>query len=141
MNLLALLPRVLKTVAKIAGVDVDPIINAITGDNLPPEKRVELETAIMNHELEIKKLDVAALTTLVDEAKAATMSEDKFVRRARPFGLYVAYLFTLMMAVGILFHIVEEGMWTLISGMMVPLYGNAVYYTHNRTKEKMSETN
>lgn len=139
MNLLSLLPKVLQTVARIAGIDVTPIVSAISG--LPPEKKLELETAIMNHELEMQKLDVAALSQLVDEAKAATTSEDKFVRRARPMGLYVAYLITAIIAIGVLLNLVKQETWPLIAEIILPLYGNAAYYSHNRTKEKINEVN
>src|SRR5512143_1720613 len=100
MNLLGLLPTILKAVGKVLGIDVvKQAGDALAGAAIPPEKQVELQLALAAHEEKLKELGIEELKTVLSENLAMIASPDKFVSRARPFGLYTACLITTGMAV------------------------------------------
>ena len=115
------------------------------------EKRVLINSAAKiaaDFELKMEGLSNNALQAIVSLELAATKSEDKYVRRARPTGLYIAYAVTGILALtqtALLIIAVIQGtepIWLdtgAIATLLIPLYGNAMWYTHNRTKEKVEK--
>jgi hypothetical protein len=134
--ILAALPSLLKTIGKITGITkVTEAGDALGATQLPPEKQAELEMALAAHAVELAKVSAGELATIVSESNAATASEDAFVRRARPAGLYVAYAITTALAVAMIAKIpLDTG---AIATLILPLFGNAMWYTHSRTSEKL----
>lgn len=137
LSLLSLLPTVLKTVAKISGLDIfNQAADTVGNLQLSPDKQVELQEAVMAHEVAMRQTDVDSLKALVSEAIADAQSADKYVSRARPTGLYIAYAVTGAIIVSEIFgYKVDHAM---VAELLVPLYGNAGYYMYLRTKEKMN---
>jgi hypothetical protein len=93
VNLLSILPGVLKTVARVTGLA--PLANAadlLSTAQIPPEKQLELQQALMEHELAMKQAAVEEYKATVDVIKTEATSEDKYVRRARPSFLYLMYI-------------------------------------------------
>src|SRR5574341_480663 len=100
MNLLGLLPNVLKAVGKVLGIDVvTQAGDALAGAQIPPEKQVELQLALAAHEEKLKALGIEELKTVLSENLAMIASPDKFVSRARPTMLYVATGITSLLSV------------------------------------------
>jgi hypothetical protein len=75
----------------------------------------------------------------VSEAIAEIGSNDKYVSRARPTGLYIAYTVTLAITAGLLLQ-VKMDLGPVIS-LLTPLFGAGGYYMFLRTKEKMNGGN
>lgn len=141
MSLLKLLPAAVRLAGKVLGIDAGKVADAIEG--VPSEKRAELEAALREHDLELRRIGVEELRLALSESHTLLTSEDKFVRRARPASLYAATVLTsfLVGVVGVLMlrgQSVEWGSIAAIANLILPLWGHAAYYTHNRTKEKMN---
>lgn len=105
------------------------------------------QAAVHVFNIKLEELSNTAFRGLVDLELAAIKSEDRYVRRARPTGLYIAYTVTGLLAItqAVLLIIASvNGTETVvldtgfIATMLVPLYGNAAYYQYNRTREKMN---
>lgn len=135
--LLGLLPKLIKIVGKVTGNDkITEAGDALAGTALTPEQNVQLQIALSEHAVELAKVGADELKALISEAIAATQSEDPWVRRARPMGLYCAYLVTMVLVGAMIFEVkLDTG---AIATLIVPLFGNAAWYTHNRTKEKIA---
>ena len=133
MNLLTLLPGALRAVAKVTGLDiVGKAADALT--NVPESP--ELRAALLEHEQEMKRLSIEELKVALSENLAMIGSADKFVARARPTQVYLAGFITAAIAVAMIFGAkLDTGAILTIIG---PLWGNAAFYTHNRTREKMN---
>jgi len=135
--LLGLLPKLIKTAAGILGVDsVKDVVDTLQNNKLTPEQRVALETALQQHEKEMRALDIEELKQVMSETSLMIQSDDKFVKRARPTGLYVAYACSVAMTVALIAQVHIDP--TAILTLMGPLYGAQGYYMHLRTKEKMN---
>jgi hypothetical protein len=122
--------KIIKAAAGILGVDsVKDVVDAISNNKLTPEQRVAIEAAAQEHEKEMSELALSETNLMIQ-------SEDKYVKRARPTGLYVAYACSITMTVALITgtHIDAAAILTL----MGPLYGAQGYYMHLRTKEKMN---
>lgn len=112
--LFKLLPSIIGGFGKIIGGDkgrkmeeagqiADEVSRQYETGSLPPEKRMALETAIMEHEQKLKeialekyRLEVQDLKEARDVIKTTLRSEDPYVRRARPTFLWLMYLILFM---------------------------------------------
>lgn len=132
--------KIIKAAAGVLGVDsVKDVVDAIQGNKLTPEQRLAIETATQEHEKEMRQLDIEELKEVMSETSLMIQSNDKYVARARPTGLYVAYSCSIAMVIALITgtHIDAAAILTL----MGPLYGAQGYYMHLRTKEKMNGGN
>ena len=100
---------------------------------MPPEQRVAFETKMAEIGLEEFKTEINAK---VDLMKTEIQSKDKFIGRARPTGLYIYYLVTVVAVVALVAGI-ELDTGALVT-IVAPLAGFGGWYTHNRTKEKVN---
>lgn len=140
MNLLKLIPNLLKAAAGILGVDsVKDVVDAISNNKLTPEQRVALDAAMKEHELAMKQVGLDELKTVLSETQLMLASQDKYVSRARPTGLYIAYTCSIAMTIALVTGTSVDA--AAILTLMAPLYGAQGYYMHLRTKEKMNGGN
>ena len=98
---------------------------------LPPEQRV-------NFELQLKQLSLQEFQTeinaKVDLMKAELAQEDKYVKRARPTGLYIFYVAALTVTVALVAGVsMDTGAILTILG---PLGGYGGWYSFNRSQDK-----
>jgi len=129
--------KVVKTAAGLLGVtSVKDLTAAIEGGKLTPEQRVALDAAAKQFEIENRQIDLEQMKQFVSEAVAEINSGDKYVSRARPTGLYLAYVLSGLIVVGMLFKIAIDR--ALVAEIMLPMYGAGGYYMYLRTKEKMN---
>lgn len=135
MNLLSILPGVLKTAAKLLGVDIEGAAKAIVGETLTPEQQVIVEQGLRAHEEEMKRLSIEELKAAMSEGMAMIASPDKYVSRARPTGLYIFYGVSAAIAVGMLFGVKIDP--TAVLTILGPLAGVGGTYVYNRTREKL----
>ena len=105
------------------------------------------QEAVHAFNIKLEELSNDAFKGLVSLELAALQSGDKYVRRARPTGLYIAYtvtgLLALVQSALLILAAVQntDVIWIdsgAIATMLLPLYGNAAWYVYNRTKEKMN---
>lgn len=135
--LIGLLPKILKAAGSILGVDsVKDIVDSLQNNKFTPEQRLQLELAMNEQVKELRQLDIEELKTVMSETSLMIQSDDKFVKRARPTGLYVAYACSVAMTIALIAKIHIDP--TAILTLMGPLYGAQGYYMHLRTKEKMN---
>lgn len=138
--LISLIPKVFKAAAGILGIDsVKDVVDAINNNKLTPEQRVELEQAVQEHTKEMRQLDITELKEVMSETSLMIQSTDKYVARARPTGLYTAYVISLGLAAALVFGVQIDA--TAILTLCAPMYGAQGYYMHLRTKEKMNGGN
>jgi hypothetical protein len=135
--LLSLIPGVLKTIARVAGIDIfDKAADALKNLNLSPEKQLELQNSMQTHEAEMERLNIEAMKVAMQESLAMVASEDKFVKRARPFGLYSFYLASLaLVAAQIAGAAIDPA---AILTILAPLAGVGGTYIYKRTQEKLN---
>lgn len=142
MNLLGLIPDVLKTIGKITGIGIfNDAGDALAPEKvsaLPPETQLALTTALQKHQEAMRGFDIEELKTYISESLAEINSTDKYTSRARPTGVYAATIITFLMAVGMLCGIKLDT--SAVAELMLPLWGSAGYYTYSRTKEKLATT-
>lgn len=135
--LLTLVPGLLRTVAKFAGGDIlGKAADTLENLAIPPEKQAEMALALQKHEEAMKQLSLEEMKTVLSESLAMVQSTDKYVARARPTGLYAAYLFTGAMIVAVIFQLPLDH--ALVAELVLPLYGAQGYYMHLRTREKLN---
>jgi len=82
-----------------AGQIVSEVTRQYETNSLPPDKRMAFETELMKHEQKLKqvaletyRLEVENLKDARTVIKTALMSEDPYVRRARPTFLWLVYI-------------------------------------------------
>lgn len=141
-NPLKLLGAAAKTIGRVFGVDLGAIEEALSSGNLTPEQRA----ALMEHEVELKRLAMEEMRTeieaKVDLMKAEIASEDPYVKRARPTGLYVFYGVTIVqvavVSAVILFGIKVDylALSAAFGSITGPLAGYSGWYAWNRSKDK-----
>ena len=134
---LKLLKGALKIAADVTGLDtIGDIIGIFDAGNMTPEQ----QTALANHEIQLKELALRELETeiaaKVDLMKTEILSEDAYVRRARPTGLYISYIVSAGLAAALVFGVEVDA--AAILTLIGPLMGFSGWYTYNRTKEKMN---
>lgn len=135
--LLGILPKIIKAAGSILGVDsVKDVVDAIEGNKLTPEQKVALDTATKQFEVEMRQIDTEQMKQFVAESVAEIQSSDKYVSRARPTGLYLAYALSAFVVIGMLTHLPIDR--ALVAEVIVPMYGAGGYYMYLRTKEKMN---
>lgn len=139
--LLTLIPGLLRTVAKFAGLDSGGILSkaAETLENIsiPPEKQAEMEQALQKHEEAMAALSIEEMKTAQAESIAMVQSEDKYVSRARPTGLYIFYGVSAAIAIAMLFGVKIDS--TAILTILGPLAGVGGTYVYQRTQEKKAQ--
>lgn len=136
MNILSLLPGVLKTAAKVLGVDIEGAAKAIVGNTLTSEQQASLTAGLREHEEEMKRLSIEELKVLMSEGMAMIASPDKYVSRARPTGLYIFYGVSAAIAIGMLFGVKIDP--TAVLTILAPLAGVGGTYVYQRTREKLN---
>lgn len=134
--LFGLLPGILKTVGNVLGIGVvKDAGEALAAAQLSPDQQVALTTALQAHEAQMAQISLDQLKTVMSESLAEIQSPDKYVARARPTGLYFAYLGTLAIIVATIAGIkIDSG---AIITLMAPMWGQAAWYSYNRTQEKL----
>ncbi len=134
--LAGLLPTILKTVGKITGIGiVSDAGDALQKAQLTPEQQIALNAALAEHEEKMAQISLDQLKTVMSESLAEIESPDKFVARARPAGLYIAYVGTLaIIAAEIAGVKLDSG---AIITLLAPMWGQAAWYTQKRTQEKL----
>lgn len=138
MNLLAFLPAVLKTLGGVLGISdkVKVVTDALASADGSPELRAQLQQAFLGHEAEMRRLGIEELKAVMSESLAMISSPDKFVSRARPTGLYIAYISTLALIIALITQVPIDPVAILT--LMGPLFGAQGYYIYNRTREKLN---
>ena len=140
MNLLTFLPGVLKTLGGILGISdkVKVVTDALASADGSPELRAQLQQALLAHEAEMRRLGIEELKAVMSESLAMITSPDKFVSRARPTLLYLAGLITAALAAAKIFGVVinNDVIW-----LIGPMWGQAGWYTYQRTREKLNGGN
>lgn len=135
--ILKALPGLFKAIGKITGIDIiDKAADALLGHNLSPEQELALQQAVMEHELAVRQINIEELKTVMAESQLMIQSDDKYVKRARPTGLYIAYLCSIGLTIALIAGVKVDS--AAILTLMAPLYGASGYYMHLRTKEKMN---
>lgn len=136
--LLKLLPTILHTVGKFTGLEaVTKAAEALSGaPPLSPEKAAELEVALGAQTVELRKVELEELRALLAEQTAEVQSEDRFVSRARPSGLYAFYAVSVAVAVALLAGVKIDP--TAILTVIAPLAGVGGTYVVSRTREKLA---
>lgn len=135
--LLGLIPKIVKTAGSILGVDsVKDVVDALQNNKLTPEQRVALDAAAKEFANEQRQLDLEELRTMMSENLAMIQSEDKFVKRARPFGLYTFYVCTVALVVATVFGAKVDP--TAILTILAPLAGVGGTYVYRRSTEKLN---
>lgn len=137
---LPIIGGLIKAVGEITGLSsVKDVVDAIIGDKLTPEQKLQLNEAAKQYSIQDRQIDTEQMKLFVSEAIAEINSPSKFVSFARPLGLYFAYLLSILVVIGMLAH------WNidhaLVAEVMLPLYGAGGYYMHLRTREKLNGQN
>jgi hypothetical protein len=131
MDLLGILPGALRTVGKLLGIGpkVEEIATAIAGAT--PEQRLQLQESLQEHEARV-------LGLAVEQVKAETASDDKFVSRQRATGCYIAYA---ILVVNYCLFPVFKVSFAMPLEILLALLGFPAWYGWLRTKEKMNGGN
>lgn len=133
---LKLLPGVLRQVAKILKLPkLEEAAQDLAEAPLTAEQQAELEAALLRHEQAMKALSVEEMRAALSEGIAMVQSDDAFVKRARPFGLYAFYTLTAAVAVAQIAGVSIDA--AAIMATLGPLGGVAGTYTYRRTSEKL----
>jgi len=135
--IISIASKVIKAAAGVLGIDsVKDVVDAIQNNKLTPEQRIAIETATQEHQKEMRALDIEELKQVMSETSLMIQSDDKFVKRARPTGLYVAYACSIAMTIALISGTHVDA--TAILTLMAPLYGAQSLYIYKRTQEKMN---
>lgn len=136
MGILDLLGPILKVAGKVLGIGdkVKEVADAIEG--APPEVRAKIAADLQQHEQALKALSIEEMRVAMSESIAMVQSSDKYVSRARPTGLYIFYLVSAAIAVGMLFGVRIDS--TAVLTILGPLAGVGGTYVYNRTREKLN---
>lgn len=135
--ILSIAGKVIKAAAGILGVDsVKDVVDAISNNKMTPEQRLALEAAAQEHEAEMERLNIEAMKVAMQESLAMVTSDDKFVKRARPFGLYSFYVASLALVIAEIAGAKVDP--TAILTLLAPLAGVGGTYVYKRTQEKLN---
>lgn len=132
-NPLKLLKGAAELVGGALGLDVKGALDAVL-DNPTPEQ----EAKLLEFETRMRELALQELQTEID-AKVALMtaeigSEDAFVRRARPTGLYISYLVIAGLVTAVIYGVqIDVGEILSLTG---PIMGYSGWYAYNRSQDK-----
>jgi hypothetical protein len=137
-NPLNLLKGAAKAIGEIAGVDLSSILG-MKEEDLSPEQRALLAS----HEVALRELAFKELETeinaKVDLMKTEIKSEDPYVRRARPTGLYISYICSLALVGAVVAGVDVDP--TAILTLLGPLMGFSGWYSYNRSQDKKNGRN
>lgn len=137
MNWLSLIPDALKAIGKITGLNIaSDAADAITKLTLSPEQQAQLQQALFTHEQAMAQINLDQFKTAMSEAVAEIQSPDKYVSRARPTGLYIFYIVSGAIAVGMLLGVKIDP--TAVLTILGPLAGVGGTYVYQRTQEKIN---
>lgn len=137
MDLLGLLPGILKTVGKVLGIGkLNEAADELSKAQIPADKQVELQKALIDQVAQIRQLDVEELKTVMTEALAEIQSGSKYVSYARPTGLYCFYFGSLALIGAMLFGLKFD--LAPIIGVLSPMAGVGGVYVYRRTTEKLN---
>lgn len=135
--LLKILPGALKAIAKVLGIGkLTEAADALENAQIPPEKQVELQQALIEQTTALRTLDVEELKVFMTEAIAEIQSPSRYVSWARPTGLYCFYFGSLALIVAMIFGVKID--LAPILGVLSPMAGVGGVYTYRRTTEKMN---
>lgn len=138
MDFLGILKGALGVIGDVTGIGILKQASAAI-ETIPPEKQAEIQVALLAHEAQMKQLGIDEMKIAISESLAMINSSDKFVSRARPFGVYAASIITAGLAIAMICSIkLDTG---AIVYLLAPLWGSAAYYTFSRTKEKTAGAN
>jgi hypothetical protein len=138
INPLKLLEGAAKAVGGALGIDVEGALDAIKNDPSP-----EVQARLADFDVQMRELALQEMQTEID-AKVDLMvaeiqSEDAYVRRARPTGLYVFYaaiiLQTLVTCTSVFFPGMNVPVEAFLS-ITTPLAGYSGWYAWNRSNDK-----
>lgn len=135
--LLKLLPSILRTIGKITKLNaLGDAATALQGATLTPEQEAQIQEELHRHEVAMKELAVEELKALLAEQRVEVQSEDAFVRRARPTGLYCFYAICTATALALIGgkSIDAAAILTVVG----PLAGVSGWYVQSRTREKLN---
>ena len=132
-NPLKLLKGAARLVGSAVGIDVEGAIRAFEDDPSPEAQAVLAQLDVQLRELALEELQTE-INAKVDLMKTEIKSEDAYLRRARPTGLYISYLVSVGLA-GALIAGVEMDAAAVLT-LMGPLMGFSGWYTYNRTQDK-----
>ena len=139
MNLLGLLPGLLRTVGHILGIGAaNDAATAIEGAQMTAEQRAALQVELQTHEEKMKALSIEEMKAAMAESLAMVESPDKYVSRARPTGLYIYYFASLFLTVTIALASHGHPDPTAILAIIGPMAGVGGVYTWAKTKEKLN---
>lgn len=140
MNIFDIVKGVLKTAARVAGLDLgNPGKGSVLENAVEVLERMkdtpEMRDAIREHEREMKALSIEELKVVLSENLAMLQSEDKFVARARPTGLYFFYFLSGLLIIA---HILGKTLDpTFVWSVLGPLGSVGGLYVWKRTQEKV----
>lgn len=138
MNLWQLLPTILRTVGKLTGLGIaTSTASALEQTPFSPEQQAALRVALVEHEQAMAAIDLERLKVLLSESLAEIQSTDRYTSRARPTGLYLAYICTAALVAGALAGVHLDA--SLILSLIAPCWGAAGFYGALRTKEKLAD--
>jgi CRISPR/Cas system-associated protein Csm6 len=134
--LLKLIPDALKLLAGKFGPSGGEVLRDAATMLTARESDPEMQRALAELDLEKLKVDAGIVESAETTDRVMIASEDKYVSRARPTGLYIYYLVTLAITGGLLWG--KQIDPTAILTLVGPLTGTAAFYIHKRTMEKMA---
>ena len=140
MNPLKLVGGVLKTAASLILPGLSPADSGVLNQAAEIVSRIkdtpEVRLAMLEHEQELKRLAIEEMRVANEESLAMIASDDKFVSRARPSGLYTFYVCAVAEIVAELLGADIDPVAILT--ILAPLAGVGGTYVLNRTREKLS---
>jgi hypothetical protein len=132
-NPLKLLKAAGKVIGGAVGIDIEGAIEALENDPSPDSQAVLAELDVRLKELALEELQTE-IDAKVELMVAEIKSEDAFVRRARPTGLYISYLVMTGLAAALVAGVDIDA--TAILTLVGPLMGYSSWYSHNRSSDK-----
>ena len=137
INPLKLLKKAAEVLGGAVGIDIKGALDAL--DDSPDP---QVQAALQQFEVQMKELALEELQTEIDAKvdlmKTEIQSQDAFVRRARPTGLYISYIVSVGLATALILG--QEVDAAAVLTLIGPLMGFSGWYTYNRTQEKKSGT-
>ena len=133
LNPLKLLKGGAKILGDLVGIDIAGALEELSNDPSPKAQAALQQFDLRMRELSIQELQ-DEMDAKVDLMKTEIKSEDAWVRRARPTGLYISYLVSLGLAGALIAGIDIDAAAVLT--LLGPLMGFSSFYTHQRTQEK-----
>ena len=138
---LKLLQKAAEILGTAVGIDIGAALKKII-DNPTPEQAA----ALQQYDLQMREFALEELKTEIDAKvdlmKTEIKSEDAYVRRARPTGLYMFYVVTgiqvLVVSIVVLFEVQVNylALSAAFGSITGPLVGYSGWYTYKRSEDK-----